>query len=119
MAHEVRTGYSEKDNRQLRQAAGPTANMNETEHGGEHTEITARYEETEHERVLSFERDEKTAVLAQNTDGYAMITVRPSRTGEELERYYGFEMALDHAAERLDVTINELPIPEQASDMGM
>lgn len=89
--------------------------MDEVENG----DITARYYETDSERVLSFERGENTAVLAQNTDGYAMVTVRPSPTGEELERYYGFDMALDHAAERLRVRMNDLPIPERASDMGM
>lgn len=82
-------------------------------------DITARYYETESERVLSFERKGTTAAIAQNTDGYAMVTVRRSPMGEELERYYGFDMALDHAAERLDVSMNELPIPENATDMGM
>lgn len=89
--------------------------MDEVENG----DITARYYETDSERVLSFERGEDTAAIAQNTDGYAMVAVRPSPTGEELERYYGFDMALDHAAERLGVRMNDLPIPERASDMGM
>lgn len=85
----------------------------------ENSDITARYYETDSERVLSFERGEDTAAIAQNTDGYAMVAVRLSPTGEELERYYGFDMALDHAAERLGVRVNDLPIPERASDMGM
>lgn len=83
--------------------------------------ITAQYRETESERVLSFERERTgtTAAIAQNIDGYAMVMVRTSPTGDELQRYYGFDMALDHAAERLDVSMNELPIPENADDMGM
>ncbi|WP_248907967.1 DUF7111 family protein [Halocatena marina] len=81
--------------------------------------ITARYYETENERVLTFEREETTAAITQNIDGYAMVTVRRTVESEELERYYGFDMALDHAAERLDISMNELPIPEQAKDMGM
>lgn len=89
--------------------------MDEVETG----DITARYYETDSERVLSFERGENTAAIAQNTDGYAMVAVRPSPAGEELERYYGFDMALDHAAERLGVRMNDLPIPERASDLGM
>jgi len=81
--------------------------------------ITARYDETETERVLSFERDGTTAVVAQNVEGYAMLKVRPSPDGDELERYYGFDMALDHAAELLGVAPNDLPVPDPAADMGM
>jgi hypothetical protein len=81
--------------------------------------ITARYEETETERVLSFERDGTTAAVAQNVDGYAMLKVRPSADGDELERYYGFDMALDHAAELLGVSPHDLPVPGAAEDMGM
>jgi len=82
-------------------------------------DVTARYYETAGERVLAFERGKRTAVLAQNSDGYAMVTVRRSADGDELERYYGFDMALDHAAELLGVRVGDLPVPEDASDMGM
>jgi hypothetical protein len=81
--------------------------------------ITARYYETGEERVLAFERDGRTAAIAQNSDGYAMVMVRREADGDELERYYGFDMALDHAAELLGVRPTELPVPEPASDMGM
>ncbi|QSG06234.1 DUF7111 family protein [Halapricum desulfuricans] len=81
--------------------------------------ITARYEETETERLLVFEREGATAAIAQNIDGYAMLKVRPSADGDELERYYGFDMALDHAAELLGVSPHDLPVPEPADDMGM
>jgi hypothetical protein len=81
--------------------------------------ITAQYYETESERILTFEREGTTAAIAQNIDGYAMVKVRPTPEGDELERYYGFDMALDHAAELLDVAVNELPVPEKAMDMGM
>lgn len=81
--------------------------------------ITAQYYETETERVLTFERDGRTAAIAQNRDGYAMVKVRPTPEDDELERYYGFDMALDHAAELLDVSVNDLPVPEGAMDMGM
>jgi len=81
--------------------------------------VTARYYETGGERVLAFERDGRTAALAQNSDGYAMVTVRRGTDGDELERYYGFDMALDHAAELLGVRVAELPVPEHARDMGM
>ena len=63
--------------------------------------------------------DERRAVIAQNREGYAMLKVRPSVEADELERYYGFDMALDHVAELLGVTPLELPIPEAAEDMGM
>ncbi|WP_276253919.1 DUF7111 family protein [Halomontanus rarus] len=81
--------------------------------------ITATYAETDAERVLAFDRDGRTAAIAQNRDGYAMLKVRPSVDGDELERYYGFDMALDHVGELLAVSPHELPIPEAAEDMGM
>jgi len=81
--------------------------------------IVADYEETDGERLLTFSLDGREATVAQNIDGYAMLKVRPGPTGDELERYYGFDMALDHAAELLGVGVNDLPIPDAAADMGM
>jgi hypothetical protein len=81
--------------------------------------VTARYYETGDERVLSFDRDGRTAAIVQNSEGYAMVKVRRGDDGDELERYYGFDMALDHAAELLGVRVSDLPVPEEASDMGM
>ena len=81
--------------------------------------ITARYSETETERLLTFESGSTTAAIAQNREGYAMLKVRPSADGDELERYYGFEMALDHAAELLGASPHDLPVPDDAADMGM
>jgi len=87
----------------------------------EHTEsegaIEASYTETDGERRLTFGYNGRQATLAQNSDGYAMVAVRDDRG--ERERYYGFEMALDHAAELLGVAPDALPVPEQAADMGM
>ena len=82
-------------------------------------DVTASYEERGGERLLTFERDGRTAAIAQNIEGYAMLKVRPTPDGDELERYYGFDMALDHAAELLGVDPARLPIPEDATDMGM
>jgi len=81
--------------------------------------IRASYEETENERVLSFEGETGTAAIAQNREGYAMLKVRPSADGDELERYYGFDMALDHVAELLGVSPHDLPVPDPAADLGM
>jgi len=81
--------------------------------------FTATYRETDAERLLAFEYDGRTAAIAQNIDGYAMLKVRQTPDGDELERYYGFDMALDHAAELLGVSPHDLPIPEPAADMGM
>ena len=93
------------------------------EHGSsadsEATEIDAQYTETDGERRLSFRYDGRQAVVAQNIDGYAMVAVRPTAEAGELERYYGFEMALDHAAELLGVNPTDLPVPAAADDMGM
>ncbi|PSQ42845.1 hypothetical protein BRD17_07670 [Halobacteriales archaeon SW_7_68_16] len=81
--------------------------------------ITARYTETDAERLLTFDADGRTATVAQNRDGYAMLKVRTGPDGDELERYYGFDMALDHVAERLGRRVADLPVPEPATDMGM
>ena len=81
--------------------------------------IDATYTETDGERRLTFDREGRTAVLAQNADGYAMVAVRPGVEAAELERYYGFDMALDHAAELLGVDPVVLPVPDEAADMGM
>ncbi|MFB6220480.1 MAG: hypothetical protein ABEH90_03490 [Halolamina sp.] len=80
-------------------------------------DVTARYVEEGGERRLTFEREGRTAVIAQNIEGYAMLKVRAD--GDELERYYGFDMALDHIAEILGVGVDDLPVPEPAEDMGM
>lgn len=79
--------------------------------------ITARYSEGDAERVLEFDRDGRRASIAQNRAGYAMLMVREA--GDERERYYGFDMALDHAAELLGVDPHALPVPDAAADMGM
>ena len=82
-------------------------------------DVEARYYETETERVLTFDCEGRTAAIAQNREGYAMLKVRPTADGDELERYYGFDMALDHAAELLGVAPHDLPVPDEAADMGM
>lgn len=82
-------------------------------------DITARYCETDDERVLEFSWEGRTAAVAQNRDGYGMLKVRKTADSPELERYYGFEMAVDHAAELLGVRPTDLPIPEPAADMGI
>ena len=87
--------------------------------GDERDGVTARYEETDGERRLTFAAGGREATVAQNVDGYAMVKVRPGPTGDELERYYGFDMALDHAAELLGVAVADLPVPDDAADMGM
>lgn len=79
--------------------------------------VRAVYRETDTERVLELEREGRAVEVAQNREGYAMLAVRED--GDERERYYGFEMALDHAAELLGVPPNEIPVPEPARDMGM
>jgi len=80
-------------------------------------DVTATYEEADGERLLTYRRDGREATVAQNVEGYAMLKVRAD--GDELERYYGFDMALDHAAEVLSASAHDLPVPEPAEDMGM
>lgn len=81
--------------------------------------VEAEYRETDTERILSFRAGDRTAAIAQNKEGYAMLKVRPRADGDELERYYGFEMALDHAAELLGLSAHDLPVPDAAEDLGM
>jgi hypothetical protein len=97
---------------------GDTTEVDATE-TAEADGVAARYEETDDERLLTFSADGRTATVAQNREGYAMLKIRTAPDGDELERYYGFDMALDHAAERLAVAVHELPVPESAADMGM
>jgi hypothetical protein len=80
--------------------------------------VTATYQETDTERQLLVRADGAEATVAQNTDGYAMLAVR-DRDGTERERYYGFDMALDHVAELLGVEVHDIPVPDPAEDMGM
>ncbi|MDR9411382.1 MAG: hypothetical protein RI544_01190 [Haloquadratum sp.] len=79
----------------------------------------ATYTVTDDERQLRLRQAETEVVIAQNRDGYAMLAVRGGVDGRELERYYGFDMALDHAAELLGVSVGEIEVPAEASDMGM
>lgn len=79
--------------------------------------IRAGYEETAEERVLTFEHDDTRATVAQNREGYAMVKVRDA--SGELERYYGFDIALEHVADLLGVAPTDLPVPDAAADMGM
>mgnify|MGYP000373653184 CR=1 FL=1 len=80
---------------------------------------TTTYTETAEERLLHLQRAGTEVVIAQNRDGYAMLAVRGGPDGRELERYYGLDMALDHAAELLGIPIGDIEVPEKASDMGM
>jgi len=84
---------------------------------GSQDDVTASYRETETERQLTYERDGGRVTVAQNREGYAMLKIRAD--GDELERYYGFDMALDHAGELLGVDPHALPVPDGAADMGM
>lgn len=95
--------------------------MGEDGRRAESDDVVATYDEADGERTLTFERESgETATIAQNLDGYAMLAVRNGdRTGPELERYYGFEMALDHVGEILGVPPSSLPIPPAGADMGM
>lgn len=81
-------------------------------------DIVATYRETDTERVLTVQSPDGSATVAQNREGYAMLAVR-DESGEERERYYGFDVALDHVAELVGVTTHDIPVPAVAADMGM
>lgn len=79
--------------------------------------ISGDYRENEKERILEFKHDGGYASISITKEGYGMLIVS-DETGET-ERYYGFDMALDHVAEILGVRVNQLEVPEEAEDMGM
>lgn len=81
--------------------------------------IDVEFEVTDGRRVLRLSTGDRSAVLVQDVTGYSMISVGRSVKGPELERYYGLDMAIDHAAELLDVAPSTVPIPEEARSMGM
>jgi hypothetical protein len=83
----------------------------------EETEVETEYRETDEKRVLELRRGGERITVSVTKKGYGMLIVA-DETGE-LERYYGFDMALDHAAEALGVSPDKVQPPEEASDMGM
>jgi len=80
-------------------------------------EVEAKYHETEDERVLELRRDGECVTVSVTKSGYGMLIVA-DETGE-LERYYGLDMAIDHAAEYLGVSPHDINLPDEARDMGM
>jgi len=81
------------------------------------TEVEIEYHETEDERVLELRHENKRVTVSVTKKGYGMLIVA-DETGE-LERYYGLDMALDHAAEVIGVSTHEIDLPEEAREMGM
>jgi hypothetical protein len=81
------------------------------------TKVKTDYRETDGERVLELARDTKRVTVSVTKNGYGMLIVADE--SGELERYYGFDMALDHAAEVLGVPTGGIEVPEEAQDMGM
>ena len=80
-------------------------------------DVETDYHETDDERVLELSRENKTVSVSVTKSGYGMLIVA-DETGE-LERYYGLDMALDHAAEVLGVHPTDIDLPEEAREMGM
>ena len=81
------------------------------------TEVEIEYHETEDERVLELRHENKRVTVSVTKKGYGMLIVA-DETGE-LERYYGLDMALDHAVEVIGVSTQEIDLPEEAREMGM
>lgn len=81
-------------------------------------DIRVVYSEDAHERRLIYMAGTSEVEIGLNRQGYGMLVVRTPELGE-LERYYGFYMALDHVAEVLECSVNDLPIPDEAEDFGI
>jgi len=80
-------------------------------------DVETDYHETDDERVLELSRENKAVSVSVTKSGYGMLIVA-DETGE-LERYYGLDMALDHAAEVLGSRTDDIDLPEEAHEMGM
>ena len=76
--------------------------------------MNIEYHETPSERVLEFGEEVKITITK---DGYGMLIV--TKEGEEVERYYGIDMAVDHAAELVGEKPGNVELPEEARSMGM
>ncbi|MFB6283923.1 MAG: hypothetical protein ABEK59_08340 [Halobacteria archaeon] len=76
--------------------------------------VEIEYQETPDHRILLFGDGVEVSI---NKGGYGMLIV--SKGGEEIERYYGLEMAVDHAAELVGVSPSSIELPKKARDMGM
>ncbi len=79
--------------------------------------ITAQYESTPDEHRVIISHGGTRVTIAQNATGYAICSVRAA--GNELERYYALDMALDHAAEYLGVDPQSIELPEEATTLGI
>lgn len=80
-------------------------------------DVETDYHETDDERILELSRENKKVSVSVTKTGYGMLIVA-DETGE-LERYYGLDMALDHAAEVLSASPTEIDLPDEAREMGM
>lgn len=79
-------------------------------------DVDVDYIERDEERLIVYRDGERSVELAQHRRGYGMVVVRTPEDGE-IERYYGLDMAVDHAAELCGRS--DLPIPSPAADMGI
>ncbi len=79
--------------------------------------IETRYSENKSERILTLREDDTEVKLVTEKSGYGMVKLLSDT--EEVERYYGFEMALDHAAEIFGVSKSEISVPSESRDMGI
>lgn len=83
------------------------------------TDVTTTYREEHEERRLRIAVNDRAVTLSQATSGYGMVVIRHENDGTEIERYYALEMALDHAAEVLDISPTSITVPPEAADMGL
>lgn len=82
-------------------------------------DVQVSYCEQAGHRQLRIASDAGAIDLLQPTTGYGMIVVSTVPDGTELERYYGLDMAIDHAADYLDIPVRAIAIPDAAKSMGI
>lgn len=81
--------------------------------------VSVSYESSDSERILRLTTSDSGIIITQPAQGYGMVVVRDAKDGTEIERYYALDMALDHAAEVLNVNPSSIDVPDEAADMGM
>lgn len=79
--------------------------------------MNPRYTEADGRRRVVWTDGDRAVELSAPLKGYGMLVVAVD--GEERERYYGLEMAVDHVAELLELPPHDVELPEEAEDMGM
>lgn len=82
-------------------------------------DIVSSYAESDRTRRLHISRGDNAFQLVQSKQGYGMVVITDESQNEEIERYYALDMAIEDVAERLQVPVGAIEVPEAAQTMGI